>query len=274
MSKKGQGANVPAKKEDSIPVHVMVGSEDEMGLRLEPGDVRIPRLKICQKMSSKAQKNGIKVGEYYNDVTNEKVDAPFTFFPILQWDSVSYFTKKQEFKGTVYKNPATGERVTFGDLIDEILVDPKGYCEENNLRIIEFHNFMIVLEDELKAAITSGIKPQVYIISCGSAAREFSRQLIGKLFANSKKMVPIYGQAVTVETFEKEYDSGDAMMPRFSYPRFPTPDEFKGLKIMAGEALKLHTTATDNIANQAEHDPDEDQESPPTSGGADTFPST
>jgi len=203
-----------------VPKYLTTVDSSELGTdSIDASDIQIPRLKIVQGSSQiKTQFPSFKDSEFYNSVSNENYGNKVSFFVLLHWKSMVWFSDDFKLRCISYRDAITGEEIVFGNECEYCLTHP----EEGK----KSHNYMIVLEQDLKTAIEKNEMPFPLIFSCMSAAIKYARQLNGKLKTNSFKRIPIYGQLIEVVTELEKFRKGQAYMPKFSYKRYPDEKEF------------------------------------------------
>lgn len=229
-----QNKQVTKRQTNNLPDYLV--SEGALGTEdIGTEDIVIPRLKIAQGLSKVHDINEkIKNGHWYNSVTSEHYGLEVSFYILLKWNSVVWFDDGK-FKATEFTEAGTGQvrRIAAeGFNLD----DPKVY--ETGIRCF---NYMIVLEKDLDEAFRTKVMPDILIYTAGSAAQKPARNLNGKLKANGKRQIPIFGQLITATTVKEKFKKGDAFMPNFSFGDYPPEDKFNALKVMFDECQKLQT---------------------------------
>lgn len=255
----------PVKKEQTeivkkdIPAYLQV-KDNELGTEgIGSSDIVIPRLKICQGLSSAAKKDipELKDGNFYTN-TGDLIGDKFSFFVLMFWRSTVWFSADKKLLLTTFIDPDTKENVIFGSDQDLAKLSPEQLAKKE-IKMMDSHNYMIIGEKAITSALKKGEMPFPMIYSGGSASIKYCRQLNGKLKTNSLKKIPIYGQLVNVSSSLDTFKKGSAYMPRFTFGRFAEQDEFTFLKEFHKSCKALQKRAEANIIETDEvHAPETD----------------
>jgi len=215
------GSNVP----DFLRTEGDLGT-DEIGTQ----DIIVPRLKVCQAMSTVKQTNeDVRDGDFYNAATGRVYGKEIEFFILLMWRSRIWFNDQMQLIGMEMLDKRTKEVKHIGLEIENIINNKALYDKG-----IDSHNYMLVMADDLAKG-----SPEILIYSAQSAAMKTSRQLNSKLAANARGKVPIYGQRIKCAATLQKFSKGSAYMPVFSYPAYATEQEFPVLKQLFEQASSL-----------------------------------
>lgn len=246
--------NLPAKQAADVPAY-MRGMQGDLGVdSIEPQDIVIPRMKICQGQSGIKDLVSIEDGQFYNSVTNEVYGEKIQFFVLLHWKSTIWFSDDFKLRGIIYKDAETKEEVHFGQDIEECI---KNQDEDPG---INAHNYFIISERELAEAISNNDFPLPIVYSCQSAAVKAARQLNGKLKTNAvSRSIPIYGQLITASSYKEKFEKGSAFMPVFEYGRYAMEKEFKFLNKLHSKC-KLLQKRQDVQESSAKEGSDDDED--------------
>jgi len=216
--------NLPAKSGSDVPAYLKTRQEDLGVDSIEPQDIVIPRMKICQGQSGIKDIIKINDGQFYNSVTNDVYGERVSFFVLLHWKSTVWFTDDFKLRGIIYKDAETKEEVHFGQDIEACI---KNIEKDPG---INAHNYFIIGERELSDAVKNNDFPLPVVYSCQSAAVKSARQLNGKLKTNAvSRGIPIYGQLIQASSIKEKFEKGSAFMPVFEYGRYANQNEFKFL---------------------------------------------
>ena len=255
--------NLPAKKQGNGDVPAYFEGMGDMGTEsIDSTDISIPRIKICQKMSTVHDDAQMKDGSIYDSVSKEVIPTPFEFVVVLHWKSMVWFSKDNKFIASCQIDPITKKEVWFGNDIDKIQNDDDLYAQGMNT-----HNYFLLPIDALNNAVQNGDFPLPMIYSAASAAIKHARNLNGHIRMNGGKGIPIFGQVVQMETVEDKFQAGKAFMPRFKFGDVVNKQQAQFLAKYHTECKKLQAQAG---ADEPQHgntdfppkDDDEDIEVP------------
>ena len=259
MSKNQLQANKPsavATTGSTLPAY-MQGAKDLGVEDIGNEDVIVPRIKICQAMTTvKDEIDGLNNGMFYSS-TKELMGEEIKIFVLSFYKAKTWFDN-DKLLGYEAFDKKTKEYTRFGDKMEEILASKEKYDEG-----IDSYNYVAILQSELREAMASGGTPSMYIFTCASAAMKPAKQLNSKLKKMATRGVPIYGNLITVHSEAIKFDKGSAYMPVFpSTDEFANEDEFRELaiahEIANDTALKAQKSEGDKGETVAKSEDGED----------------
>lgn len=218
-TQKTNSPTLPAKTNQSAPpakmnnqIAQLYGTITDRGTSSISGeDMTIPRIKIVQPMSTdiKTAIDGIKDGNWYDKLSSKDLGKQIEFYPVMFWKSRIWFSDDQKMLASQYKDPSTGNMVTFGNDTDVILKSPDAGKDS--------FNYFIVLKDDLERAAVQGTAPAFFVFSMISASIKSAKQLNSKIRFNDQEGLPIWSQLTIATTHSVKFDKGAAWMPLFQY---------------------------------------------------------
>ena len=219
-----QNKQVQTKQKSAVPAYMQ--NVDDLGVDvIENNDVVTPRVKICQPMTTtKETLTALKDGEYFTTGVERVLGKSIQFFILTKFNSRVWF-KGGKMVGYYSKNPRTGNEVSYGDEINNIMDNQELYEEGS-----DSFNYVIVLANELEACLQAGTAPTMYVYSASGAARKNAKKLNSLVKANAQRKVPIYATKIEASSVLESFDGGKAWMPEFSEAGFASEDEFQALK--------------------------------------------
>lgn len=196
------------------------GQDVDLGVdSISAEDIQIPRIKICQAMSTVKEDNkSIKDGDIYNAASGKIIKQPVRFFVLLHWKSTIWFSDDRTLLAVSYYDKEQKKDVVYGQDTSVIKNDPEAGMDS--------HNYFIISEEKVKSAIQSGSKPLPTIFSTMSAANKYARQLNSMIKMQSGNGIPIYGTVFELKTVSKKFKAGTAYMPVFTQDRVFNKTEF------------------------------------------------
>ena len=260
------------------PNYLKSVDKSELGLdSFDQEDVTIPRIKMAQALTqTKDENKDINNGDYFVTVTKECLGNKMVFYVLGHWRSTVWFVDGKPVAHE-HRDPATGEWVIDGSDAQKILSEGRGALGDK--AETNFQNYMIVLWRDVRDAIKSGSKPQMYIWSCQNAAIKYAKGLNAKMMMNGQKGIPLYVQPIQASSKSETFKGNQAAyMPTFTFPnKLATDEEFPILKelfedakaFLKQSAVQKASGEDDEISIPSNADKKESTESPPADGDDD-----
>ncbi len=218
--------NMPVKREvvEGLPSYLQAGSAKKYASTIDSSDITIPRIKLCQPMSTagKDQNPDLRDGQFYSSLTAESFGSEMKVIFIDSYKSRVWFSAE---------NKMLAQQSYLRTGVTDI-VGPEAEAIKNNPALLadgdeQFNYWTVRVEDLVKAVATKTI-PSFYLWSIGGIAMKNARKMNSTIKINEGKDIPIFVNIFDIGVSKEQTKKGVAYIPTFSLStgENPTADEY------------------------------------------------
>lgn len=244
------------KQGEFIPT---VGDGEDLGVENMAGDITFPRLKIAQALTPE-KPEGIKLGDFFNSITQEKFGNKIVIIPLFFWKTRSYLLKNklvcisQDMKSPSQEFTPQAKSCNDCTLKDWNNDEPPK-CNVN-------YNFAVITEIQLKR-LMAGENEMPMILSGQKTATKNFKKIEQQILIRStgKRPIPIFGHKIELETGIVKFEQGEAyLIDKINHLGYVSEPEFGATK----EFYRLFKQTREMLMKQGYDDSNVEGEKPVT----------
>tara|TARA_R100001198_G_scaffold94009_1_gene76183 strand:+ start:1906 stop:2703 length:798 start_codon:yes stop_codon:yes gene_type:complete len=241
-----ENKNAPVKKQENsvMPSYLQDMNTDKYSTGMGSEDIVIPRLKICQPMSSTAKEENAELrdGQLYSSIDSSSFGDEMDVILVDWYKAKTWFSEDNKFLAN-QNFFRSGASDIFGPEAEMINSNEALKAKGQD----QFCYWAIRVDDLVEAA-KNGTVPDFYLWSVAGIAMKNARKFNSQIKINEGKKLPIFCNIVTVNVIGETTKKGKAYIPNFTIKQgvFPTDIEFKILVGVREQIDKMQANTSFN----------------------------
>jgi len=213
-------------KEEFIPT---IEDGEDLGVENMSEDITFPRLKIAQALTPE-KPEGVKLGEFFNSITQENFGNKIIIIPLFFWKTRSYLLKNKLICMSQDMKVPSKDFTPQADSCSNCKLkdwkdDTPPLCNLN-------YNFAVITDVQLKRLMNGENEMPLILTGQKTATKSFKKieqQILIRSTGN--KPIPIYGHKIELETGIEKFDQGEAyLIEKITHLGYVSKEEFKATK--------------------------------------------
>jgi len=213
------------------------------------GDITFPRLKIAQALTPE-KPEGVKLGDFFNSITQEKLGNKVTIIPLFFWKTRSYLLKNKLICVSQDMKYPAKELTPQADSCSNC--ELKNWKDDNPPVCNVNYNFAVITESQLKR-LMSGENEMPLILTGQKTGTKAFKKIEQQILIRStgNKPIPIYGHKIELETGIEKFEQGEAyLIEKINHLGYVSQEEFQATK----EFYRLFKQTRDLLLKQGYED--------------------